>query len=296
MTNSYSFYFKKLIYNNDFRRKVACFVRLQIRIFFLKIIKKFLIYMGIFVTDTTPTKSVLDFIKKFKPVGCDKELIRLGPANDGGYLVPNDLENIEACFSPGVGRISDFELDCVKYGMKVFLADKSVDGPIVSHDKFNFLKKFIGGINSDDFITMDDWVLKCSTNPQNDLILQMDIEGYEYEALLMTSEECLKRFRIIVIEFHNFDNLFSKPFFDIVNSIFLKLYKTHSCIHIHPNNYEKTMTIRGIPVPPLLEYTFYRNDRFKSNPNVNLPHYLDKDTCLNKKPVNLPLLWYKNGN
>jgi hypothetical protein len=86
----------------------------------------------------------------------DKELIRLGPEGDGGYLVPNDLAEIEACFAPGVSVISGFEKDCADIGIKVFLADKSVDHPAESHKLFYFTKKYVGVTTSDDFMTIDD--------------------------------------------------------------------------------------------------------------------------------------------
>lgn len=56
-------------------------------------------------------------------MSCDKGLIRLGPMSYEGYLIPDDLEGIEACFSPSVGFNSIFEKDCADRGMKVFLAD-----------------------------------------------------------------------------------------------------------------------------------------------------------------------------
>ncbi len=40
----------------------------------------------------------------------------MGGENDGGYLVPDDLEGIEYCFSPGVSNIATFELDCLNRG------------------------------------------------------------------------------------------------------------------------------------------------------------------------------------
>jgi hypothetical protein len=40
-----------------------------------------------------------------------KAMIRLGREADGGYLVPDDLSGIVACFSPGVDVIAAFELD-----------------------------------------------------------------------------------------------------------------------------------------------------------------------------------------
>lgn len=86
-----------------------------------------------------------DFIEQLKPLTCpDYNLIRLGPNSDGCYLVPDDLDGISACFSPGVNTVADFELDCAKKGMDVFLADLSVDSPPVNHERFHFTKKFIG--------------------------------------------------------------------------------------------------------------------------------------------------------
>jgi hypothetical protein len=39
----------------------------------------------------------------------DVPLIRLGADGDGGYLVPDDLEDVAACFSPGVDDRASFE-------------------------------------------------------------------------------------------------------------------------------------------------------------------------------------------
>ena len=48
-------------------------------------------------------------------------------------------------------------------------------------------------------------------NSNTDAILQMDIEGNEYEVLLDFEEVLMKRFRILVIEFHQFYDL-TTPF------------------------------------------------------------------------------------
>ena len=49
-----------------------------------------------------------------------------------------------------------------------------------------------------------------------DLLLQMDIDGDEYETLLSMPILLQKRFRIIVVEFHYLDYLFSEPIFGIL--------------------------------------------------------------------------------
>ena len=57
----------------------------------------------------------------------DKELVRFGPMGDGGYLLPDDIGGIGACFSPGVSSISGFEKQCAELGIPVYLADASVE-------------------------------------------------------------------------------------------------------------------------------------------------------------------------
>lgn len=75
-------------------------------------------------TKSTNPDVLMGLIRSLAPVIPPQGLIRLGPASDGGYLVPDDLAGIRACFSPGVSKVSDFEFDCANRGMQVFLADR----------------------------------------------------------------------------------------------------------------------------------------------------------------------------
>lgn len=245
-------------------------------------------------TKSTPPDVLMGLIRSLAPVMPPQGLDRLGPASDGGYLVPDDLEGITACFSPGVNKVSDFELDCANRGMQVFLADRSVDGPATEHVAFSFTKRYIGAFTDDDFMTLDDWVNASLPGDASDLLLQMDIEGFEYEVILGTSESLLWRFRIVVCEFHWLDDLFSQAFFQTASRAFYKLLRTHSCVHIHPNNYAGIVQFRGIQIPRLMEFTFLRNDRLeKSVHQKRFPHPLDADNC-NKPGIRLPECWFAN--
>jgi hypothetical protein len=83
-----------------------------------------------FLRLSTSAKELQQFIYPLRPVTCCKDLIRVGYDNDGGYLVPDDLEGIAACFSPGVGDRAFFETDLLdRFNIPSYLADKSVDGP-----------------------------------------------------------------------------------------------------------------------------------------------------------------------
>jgi hypothetical protein len=208
---------------------------------------------GLNVEKSTDKDSIVTLIGKLHPFLTDKELIRVGTNGDGGYLIPDDLEGISACFSPGVGSKSSFEEECLKYGMQVFMADNSVDSPAVKNDQLHFIKKNIGMISNDDFITMDDWVKSSLENRNSELLLQMDIESYEYPSIISMSNALLSRFRIIVIEFHKLHKLWNKEFYSLASAVFQKLLQTHTCVHIHPNNYGGIEKLSGIEIPRLAE-------------------------------------------
>ncbi len=253
---------------------------------------KALAVVNAFPTGMTDRSDLRSLLKKLYPLSTDKELIRLGPKGDGGYLVPNDLAGIQACFSPGVSFVSGFEKDCADLGMKVFLADKSVDQPAAEHELFYFTKKFVGAISDDDFMTLDNWVTSSLPEINSDLLLQIDIEGYEYEVFLSASEALMQRFRIIVAEFHQLDQLWSRPFFNLARRAFDKILQTHRCVHIHPNNYSDSLQKNGINIPAVMEFTFLRRDRIKySSYQKKFPSSLDYDSATGPS-LTLPRCWY----
>lgn len=249
-------------------------------------------FAGIYPTALTPHDDVGALINSLRPRLIDVEMIRLGPRADGGYLVPNDLRGINACFSPGVALLSGFERDCADLGMKVFMADRSVDGPAEQHDSFHFTRKFVGATTNEEVMTLDEWVNGTLPESDDDLLLQMDIEGAEYETFLSTSDSTMKRFRIIVAEFHDLDKVFNRPFFRVARTTIEKILQTHLCVHIHPNNYLGTVRVRDLEVPKIAEFTFLRRDRLDDRGFVQgFPHPLDSDNTDNPH-LPLPACWY----
>ena len=121
----------------------------------------------------------------------------------------------------------------------------------------------------------------------------MDIEGYEYVTLINTPDELLKRFRIIIIEFHDLEKLWHKGYYHFVSQAFEKILKTHTCVHIHPNNCCGVDVTNGIGIPRLAEFTFLRNDRISERePAIEFPHKLDADCDPYKQFIPLSESWY----
>ena len=262
---------------------------MRIKIF----LKESLLKLGLNVSFLTSSELIDEFLRKCYPVTTNIELIRIGENTDGGYLVPNDLDGIEACFSPGVAETASFEIEMARRGIKSYLADYSVAAPPVQNDLFYFEKKYLGNKNSDIFMTLDNWVNRKNESKENDFVLQMDIEGWEWDVLLDASPETLKRFRIIVIEFHGLVSLTDRFGYKVINATFNKLLKSHAIVHIHPNNISPPMTIGGFAIPTTMEYTFLRRDRIANSSYTTVfPHKFDFNCIPRLKDFRLPECWY----
>ncbi|VAX06120.1 hypothetical protein MNBD_ALPHA03-1625, partial [hydrothermal vent metagenome] len=177
---------------------------------FSTVLKKLLINSGHYFNKMASEGDILKAVSLLKPVATGHDLVRIGGEGDGGYLVPDDLHGLSACFSPGVSTTADFEQEMAdKYGIKSFLADYSVEKPPLLNENFDFEKKYLGMVNDETYMRLEDWIInKEGKSSNNDLILQMDIEGGEFDVIVDTPADVLRKFRIMVIEFHGMEMMF----------------------------------------------------------------------------------------
>jgi hypothetical protein len=110
------------------------------------------------ISRATNYEDLDQFFISINPISTDHGLIRLGGETDGGYLVPNDLEGIKVCFSPGVSETANFEFDLANKGIHCFLADYSVESPPIKNDLFHFEKKYLGLAENLVYTTLESWV------------------------------------------------------------------------------------------------------------------------------------------
>ncbi|MGJ8621923.1 MAG: FkbM family methyltransferase [Yoonia sp.] len=222
-------------------------------------------------------------------------LIRLGDFGDGGYLVPDDLNGIAACYSPGVSQQATFELDLAKRGIPSFMADASVDQAPLDVPGAQFVKKFLGPRNKGAFMTLADWVTQTGPDTDQDLLLQMDIEGAEYETLAATPKDVLRRFRMIVIELHQLPSALTKPRFQKRALAAIDALKDDfTCVHLHTNNVSGAVDIEGERIPRVIEVTLLRKDRVQTRRPISgsdLPHALDRRHNPKRPDLDIPARW-----
>ena len=107
------------------------------------------------VSRSTDIEHVRNIVMRLRPRATQHPLVRIGPANDGGYLLPDDLDGISACVSPGVSTEIGFDQMMADRDIEVFMADASVAGPPVDNRKFHFFKKFIDVFEGEQQMRLD---------------------------------------------------------------------------------------------------------------------------------------------
>lgn len=237
------------------------------------------------------------FLSRFREKYISCELIRIGGEGDGGYLHPNNLEEVSYCYSPGVSYTANFEKELSeRYNIKSFMADASVSEAPILDDNFEFIRKFLGAYTKDEFITLSDWISTTTDKSKENKILQMDIEGGEYDVLIYEDAQTLASFSTMIIEFHSLKNLFERDFLKMFWSIFEKIFKHFSICHVHPNNCCGIVSLDGMQVPRVIEVTFLRNDlldKFVTHERVQLPHNLDRKNVEENEDIVMPKIWWK---
>lgn len=237
------------------------------------------------------------------PVAMPYQLIRIGGGEDGGYLLPDDLGGIAACFSPGVDNRKDFEDELAAgYAIKSHMCDYSSDEtrlktPLIPGMQ-TFRKCWLDTTTSATAVTLDQWVGELAPGT-DDLMLQIDIEGAEFRNILNCSDATLQRFRILCIEIHQLFELADPSlFYGVFLPFFEKLSKHFVAVHAHPNNYNPAMILPGtaINVPNCIELTLLRRDRLAAAPGAALidpqiPHRLDFINAADCEPIVLNEFW-----
>jgi hypothetical protein len=243
---------------------------------------------GYEVYKRTPRPDLLRLIEDLRPKNLGHCLIRIGAAGDGGYLVPDDLEGISCCVSPGVAESASFEMDLQRRGIPSILADASVEHPPPNASGMPFERRFIGLHDEGVMTTLDAWVARHDCCVSGDLLLQMDIEGAEWTVLANVSSALLRRFRIIVLELHQLDLAACPIVHRWMRSVLDRLDLIFEVAHVHPNNAGTIRRIAGLEIPSTLEITLLRRDRVRHRGGLaQLPNPLDVPNDPNRSDISL---------
>lgn len=259
-------------------------------------------FFGYRVERSSDFYAVIDLLEKLKPIQSGFPLVRVGGEADGGYLLPECFEDCQGVVSPGVGPSALFESFFSTLNIPSILIDGTVDRPPTDAAEFTFVRKMLASTNhSPGTITLQE-ACDLLGESSKDLILQMDIEGAEWLILESTPDEVLERFRLLVIEFHGFDQMVGRASsFPTVDNIFNRLLEKFAPVHVHVNNCSSPRTTRprgfaGFTkkenIPHVFEVTLLRKEFIPADsPYAPIPNSLDTKNCEGLPSEPLPRAW-----
>ena len=255
-----------------------------------KIVKKFLSKLNLSTYGVVEKKKLLEIINLLRPLDLGYNYIRLGGKTDGSYIVPEILDEIKYCFSAGYGGDCSFEKDLEKHNIKSFLADYSFDAP-TELKNFEYSKKFIKSFSNQKSIDINSWIEKPISLEEKKMILQIDIEGSEYEVLHSISEKNLRRFDILIIEMHNLFMLNNQIFYKYFLSCIEKIKNSFEVFYLQPNNCCGTSNFDGVIFPNILEITFLNKSKVNQKEQFKNKNLFVKNIDY-KEEIILPDYWY----
>lgn len=243
-----------------------------------------------FLTSKKIERQISELVGMLRPINVQPNLIRVGADSDGGYLIPRDCFKCDFLVSPGVDDKVTFELEFAKRGISCHLIDGSISKLPYAHENLKFSKKFLGSENSLETLTLDTIL---SDLPGDNGVLQMDIEGAEYEVILGCNK--LKKFKYICIELHDFYNVATQNAISRKRKALEKLLNDFTCCHIHFNNTDRLIQVGEWQVPNYIELTLVRNDALKNlsvlDQKVKLPHFADRTCEPRERDIFVPSNW-----
>ena len=224
-------------------------------------------------------KLLYNFISSIAPKSVkEKHLIRIGSLNDGGYVMLDHMIENSIVYNFGIGNDVSWDMDLIKYGCTIFQYDHTISDPPTTHPNIHFSKIGIANKTSYDgtFKSISDLLKINGHLERSDLIMNMDIEGCEWDILYNLENGILNKFNQFLIEFHNLFDIVLMDRMEEMLSVFKKLNESHQAIHVHANNSSRLSIVSGIMLPETIEITFVQKKDYYFEDNLNnFPTSLD---------------------
>ncbi len=225
-------------------------------------------------------KMVETLFSRLSPMDVDGcELIRIGRAFDGGYIMAPLGSEEKVAYSLGVNRDVSWDLEMAQQGCKIYQYDHTIDSLPLQHKSFNFFKKGITtSFETNEQMTCLKQELNNNGHQDTDnILLKMDIEGDEWKVFADFEVTELQKFSQILVELHNLHKVYKLFWYRTALEALNKLFESHQAVHVHGNNNTALRVVGGYAIPAVLEVTFLRRDLYQFSPCTrSFPNELDQ--------------------
>jgi hypothetical protein len=231
------------------------------------------------ITTTKNTKKIQTILNYLAPNQYLGKIKRIGGKADGSYVVPIEILGKNTyLLSGGIENNNKFEIYAASRGTTGIQIDNSITNPPQNHTNLKFLNATLGDIDKSGYVSLETLMNKVPKNKK--ILLKIDIEGGEIEALGSLSTKNLKRIDCLVMELHNLGSITSKN--DKIYNLLNRLHKASlRSIFIQANNACLTYTLAGTLIPDNIEITYVKKHK-TSKPSITYIGSIKKIATKNK--------------
>ncbi|MCJ2035339.1 FkbM family methyltransferase [Methylobacterium sp. J-068] len=218
--------------------------------------------------------AVVEALSLLTPFDMDRPKTRIGPHSDGGYVFVDSITSDQTVLSYGIGGEYRFDTLMAENGHDVYMFDHTITGVPLANARMHWFKEGVSGTSrpGDSLFSIEDHLRRHGITGDR-MILKMDVEGAEFEALGLASPETLARFEQIVVEIHDLKNLSDPGYRAAFGTMMRNLNRHFTLFHVHANNCDgpnRFHVVDGVPVSNLLELSFVKTSTVVPSPSRTL--------------------------
>jgi hypothetical protein len=171
-----------------------------------------------------------------------KKRILIGKKGDGSYVLLEDFNEIKIAYSFGISNNIDFDSELSKLDIDIYMYDHTIRSLPYNNNKFHWKKIGIRGKNKrhPNLKTLEELIIENGHTQQYNMLLKLDVENAEWEALHDLSDSILIQFKYIIIEFHFENENKTQLYYEVLK----KLHKNHQSFYFRCNG-RSTIAIFG---------------------------------------------------
>ena len=201
---------------------------------------------------------------------CPKEVIMkkriLIGKLDSGYVLLDDLKDIKIAYSFGINGRIDFDKDLADRNIDVYMYDQKIKSPPYKNNRFHWKKIGLGGKSDKNNLLkpLDELIKENGHSSEKNMILKINSELFDWDALKDLPENNLKQFKYITLELYFKNN--AKLYYDVLK----KLNKTHQVFYLSCHNGAKIITFGDNRVCEILDvsYIIRENNTFIKDSSI----------------------------
>ena len=189
-----------------------------------------------------------------------KNLTLVGRKRDGGYILLDEFENMKIAYSFGISHEIGFDKALADKNIDIYMYDHTIKSLPYKNSKFHWKKIGLSGNKNknDKLKPLKDLLMENGHLNEKNMILKIDVEYSEWEALYDISEDILKHFKYILLEFHFWKNETIYYY-----SVLKKLLNNHQIFYIHCNGCGKVITLGKYKICEALEVSYVLKENYQ---------------------------------